>query len=162
VVLLLGGLLAAPAMMRAAASRRRMAATAAGGSEAANSAWAELLADSVDRGVSMSPSDTVRASARRMVREHNLDTQVQQALRVVVSAVETSWYGDGHPAPGHLDEPVRRVRAAIAANTALSLRERLLPRSIVSRTSSSATTTGAATTGTTTTGTNDDRAVSRV
>jgi hypothetical protein len=149
-VLLVGGLLAIPALLRRSASRRRLTAAAAGGDGAAHSAWAELLADSADRGVSMSPSDTVRAGARRMVREHHLDTTAQQALRTVVSAVEASWYGGGHPAPGELAEPVRQVRAAIAANGALGLRDRLLPRSVLRR---SAATSPAPE--------NDDRAVSR-
>jgi hypothetical protein len=69
-----------------------------------------------------------------MVREHRLDGDAQQALRQVVTAVEASWYGGAHPEPGDLDEPVRVVRAGIAAGGSLSLRGRLLPRSVMSRT----------------------------
>jgi hypothetical protein len=69
-----------------------------------------------------------------MVREHALDGDAQQALRDVVGAVEASWYGGGHPAPGELEEPVRTVRAGIATKGSLSLRGRLLPRSVMHRT----------------------------
>jgi hypothetical protein len=50
--------------------------------------------------------------------------------------VESSWYGDVHPAPGDLQEPVRAVRAGIASDSALSVRGRLLPMSVVHRTPS--------------------------
>ena len=72
-----------------------------------------------------------------MVREHRLEDDAQQALRQVVTAVEASWYGDVHPAPGDLDEPVNAVRAGIAAGGSLSLRGRLLPRSVLQRTPTS-------------------------
>jgi hypothetical protein len=68
-----------------------------------------------------------------LVREHRLEASAQQALRTVVGAVESSWYGETHPEPGELDEPVREVAAGIAAGSALSLRGRLLPRSVLRR-----------------------------
>jgi hypothetical protein len=123
-----------PAGLRVVARRRRLAAVSAGGPEAAGAAWAELLAESADRGIGYPPSDTVRGSARRMVREHALDGDSQQSLREVVGAVEASWYGGGHPAPGELEEPVRTVRSGIATKGSLSLRGRLLPRSVIHRT----------------------------
>ncbi|GAA5119425.1 hypothetical protein GCM10023320_25140 [Pseudonocardia adelaidensis] len=122
-----------PAAMRIRDRRRRLAAVAGGGPEAAGAGWDELLAESTDRGADTPPSDTVRAAARRLVREHHLEPDAQQALRQVIGAVEASWYGGTHPRAGELDEPVRAVAAGIAAGSALSLRGRLLPRSVVQR-----------------------------
>ena len=55
--------------------------------------------------------------------------RAQQACGTIVEAVEASWYGGGHPAPGALDGAVRGSRAGIVAGSALTLRQRLLPRS---------------------------------
>ncbi len=121
-----------PAGLRSRARRRRLAAVDAGGPDAAGAAWEELLAESEDREVAIPPSDTVRAGARRLVREHHLDDGVQQALREVVGAVEASWYGGGRAA-GDLSGPVRTVLAGITADRRPSLRERLLPRSVTTR-----------------------------
>ncbi|MHA6630129.1 transglutaminase TgpA family protein [Pseudonocardia sichuanensis] len=134
-----------PALVRSRDRRRRLSAVAAGGPDAAGAGWDELLAESADRGADSPPSDTVRAAARRLVREHRLDPDAQQALRDVVGAVEASWYGGTHPAPGRLDEPVRTVAAGIAAGSALSLRGRLLPRSVVQRARARAQARGGAT-----------------
>ncbi|MEJ3658941.1 DUF3488 and transglutaminase-like domain-containing protein [Actinomycetes bacterium KLBMP 9759] len=131
VVLVLAALVAAPTLLRARERKRRLAAAAGGGPGAAEAAWAELLAESVDRGTAGKDSDTVRAAARRLVREHGLDQPAQQALRQVVGTVEASWYGGAHPAPGELDTPVRTVREGISAGSALTLRERLVPRSLL-------------------------------
>jgi transglutaminase-like putative cysteine protease len=122
-----------PAALRARDRRRRLAAVAQGGEDAAGAGWEELLAESADRGAECPPSDTVRAAARRLVREHHLEPDAQQALRQVIGAVEASWFGGTHPRPGELDAPVRAVAAGIAAGSALSLRGRLLPRSVVQR-----------------------------
>jgi transglutaminase-like putative cysteine protease len=122
-----------PATLRARDRRRRLAAVGRGGPEAAGAGWEELLAESADRGADSPSSDTVRTAARRLVREHRLESDAQQALRQVIGAVEASWYGGTHPRPGQLDEPVRAVAAGIAAGSALSLRARLLPRSVVQR-----------------------------
>jgi hypothetical protein len=124
---------ALPAVLRVLDRRRRLAAVAAGGPDAAGAGWAELLAESTDRGVEPPPSDTVRATARRLVREHRLEADAQQALRQVVAAVEASWYGGSHPGPGELDQAVRTVAAGIAAGSALRLRGRLLPPSVLQR-----------------------------
>jgi hypothetical protein len=67
------------------------------------------------------------------VREHGLESDTQQSLRKVVGAIEASWYGGTHPGRGELDEPVRAVAAGIAAGSQLSLRGRLLPRSVMRR-----------------------------
>ena len=132
-LLLSGGAALAPSGLRARKRRRRLTAVDGGGPAAAAAAWAEVLADSQDRGAPTPPSDTVRSGARRLVREHQLDGGAQQALRDLVGAVEASWYGDTQPAPGELAGPLRTVRAAIAADRQLTLRERLLPRSVTVR-----------------------------
>ncbi|GEL17196.1 transglutaminase TgpA family protein [Pseudonocardia asaccharolytica] len=128
----------APAGLRVLLRRRRLAAVAAGGPGAAVAGWEELLAESTDRGVLVRSSDTVRAAARRLIREHRLDDNAQQALRTVVRAVEASWYGQQRPdetpeVAGELGAVVRTVAAGIAAGSRLSLRERLLPRSVLRR-----------------------------
>jgi len=131
-VLLVGGALV-PAALRARIRRQRLAAVAAGGPGAAAAGWAELLAESTDRGVPAKDSDTVRAAARRLVREHHLDDAAQQHLRRLVGVVEASWYGGQHPEPDALSEPLAGVLAAVAASSPLSTRERLLPRSVLRR-----------------------------
>jgi transglutaminase-like putative cysteine protease len=132
-VLLVALAAGAPAALRAHDRRVRLAALGGGGPDAAAAGWSELLAESADRGVSTLPSDTVRGTARRLVRAHRLDADAQQALRLVVGAVESSWYGGRHPGAGELDGPVRAVRAGIAAGSALSARDRWLPRSVLGR-----------------------------
>lgn len=130
VLLLAAGVALVPAGLRYRERRRRLGAVDAGGPDAAGAAWAELLAESQDRGSPTPASDTVRSAARRLVQEHHLDSDAQQALRDLVGAVEASWYGGVQPEPGELAAPVRTVRAAIAAADELTLRERLLPRSL--------------------------------
>ncbi|MDN5749943.1 MAG: transglutaminase-like domain-containing protein, partial [Pseudonocardia sp.] len=123
----------APTLLRRHTRRTRLAAAVGGGPAAAGAAWEELLAESADRGSPTPPTDTVRGAARRLVREHRLDLDTQNALREVVSAVESSWFGDRHPAPHVLGAPVQAVRSGIASGTALTVRARLLPRSVVNR-----------------------------
>jgi hypothetical protein len=120
----------APAVIRARQREHRLAAVAAGGAAAADAGWQEVLAESMDRGVPGNRSDTVRATARRLVREHRLGPGTQQALRTVVAGVESSWYGGRHPEPAELLDPIRTVRAGIATGSPISLRRRLLPRSL--------------------------------
>ncbi len=129
-LLVLVGLACAPALLRARVRRARLAAVQRGGPEATAQGWAELLAESVDRGVPARESDTIRLAARRLVREHGIDDEGQDGLRAVVGAVEASWYGSDHPAAGELSGPVDRVRSALATGSPLSWRARLLPRSL--------------------------------
>lgn len=128
-VLLVGAALL-PLVLRSRERRRRIAAVTYGGPDAASAAWAELLADSDDRGVPPRTADTVRVAARRLVREHRLDAAAQQHLRQLVGAVEASWYGGRHPAPHELDEHLTGVLAAVARQTPLSWQARLWPRSL--------------------------------
>jgi len=50
-----------------------------------------------------------------------------------VGLVEASWYGGIHPDEGVLTEPLAEVVAAVAAASPLSVRERMLPRSVLRR-----------------------------
>jgi transglutaminase-like putative cysteine protease len=137
-----------PAGLREYRRRQRLSAAAAGGPAAASAAWDELRAESADRGVPVPPSDTVRAAARRLVREHRLDATAQDALRTTVAAVESSWFGDLHPEAGALPGPLAAVRSGIVAGSPIRLRDRLLPRSVLAsfrRDGSSTNDTAAAT-----------------
>lgn len=132
-VALLVGVVSLPTLLRRRSRQHRLVGASVGGPDAAGAAWAELLAESVDRGVTVPATDTVRGAARRLVREHRLDPPSQEALRDVVAAVETSWYGGLHPKPNALAEPVDVVRAGIVTGSPLTVRARLLPRSVISR-----------------------------
>jgi hypothetical protein len=123
---------AAPAAWRARERQRRLTIAAAGGPRAAGAAWAELLAESADRGVTTAPSDTVRGAAERLARAHAFDHDACRALQVVVDAVEESWYGGIEPDAGALAGPVAAAQTAIRAGCPLTLRARLLPPSTVS------------------------------
>jgi hypothetical protein len=126
----LTGALLGPAAVRARQRRRRLAAITAGGSAATGAAWREVLAESADRGVPAPPTDTVRGAARRLVREHRFGPDAQQAMRVLVGAVESSWYGDLHPGPSELSTPVGTVLTAISSGSPLSPGGWLWPRSL--------------------------------
>ncbi|MGE3287954.1 MAG: DUF3488 and DUF4129 domain-containing transglutaminase family protein [Pseudonocardia sp.] len=130
-VAVLALIVATPAGWRAIQRRRRLATVARGGPAAATAAWEELLAESADRGVPGRRSDTVRAAARRIVREHRLGEAAQASMRQVVGAVEASWYGLEHPAPHQLDAPMQVLRAGIEARDPLGWRRLLLPRSVL-------------------------------
>jgi hypothetical protein len=126
------GGVAAPAAWRARLRRRRLAAADAGGAGAADAAWAELLAESADRGAPGIASDTVRTGAERMVRVHGLDGRARRALDAVVRVVEESWYGGVDPAPGALSVPVRDVSDTLRTVPA-PLHRRLFPASVTGR-----------------------------
>jgi hypothetical protein len=133
------GLAATPAAVRELRRRRRHRTVARRGPEAADAAWAELLAESWDRGTSIPPSDTLRVAAHRMVREHGLDSEGRESLRTLVGEVERSWYGTARPSTGQGDRPTApvvvesfdRVRGSLHRNAPLALRARLLPKSVL-------------------------------
>jgi transglutaminase-like putative cysteine protease len=122
----------APAAWRTRLRRRRLAAADAGGAEAADAAWAELLAESADRGAPGTASDTVRTAAERMVHAHGLDGRARRALDAVVGLVEESWYGGVDPAPGALSVPVRNVSDTLRT-VPVPLHRRLFPASVTGR-----------------------------
>ena len=132
VVLVVGGAVAAPSAWRARLRRRRLAAVDAGGPQAADAAWAELLAESTDHGSPEVATDTVRTSADRMVRAHGLDARARRALDVVVATVEESWYGGVHPAPGALSGSVQEVSTALRA-VPVAVHRRIFPASVTAR-----------------------------
>ena len=123
---------AVPVAWRARLRRRRLAATDAGGAGAADAAWAELLAESADRGTPEIASDTVRTAAERMVRAHGLDGRARRALDTVVGIVEESWYGGVDPAPGALSTPVRQV-SDTQRTVPVARHRRLFPASVTGR-----------------------------
>jgi transglutaminase-like putative cysteine protease len=127
------GVVAAPAAVRAWQRRRRRHVVHSNEPTAASAAWAELMAESVDRGTELIPAETVRTTARRLAHEHDLDDDSKQALRTVVGAVERSWYsGRDTPDPG-LATAFDELLTGLRRSAPLALRARLLPRSILRR-----------------------------
>ncbi|HEX6341733.1 DUF3488 and transglutaminase-like domain-containing protein [Umezawaea sp.] len=131
VPLLLLAVAASPAAIRALRRHNRLQSIAGLGAQAANAAWEELIAESVDRGTRIPPTETVRVAARRMARAHNLDEQGRDGLRSVVGAVERSWYSGRADADPQLPQAVDDVRRSLSRNAPLALRARVLPRSVL-------------------------------
>jgi len=101
--------------------------------DAATAAWQELLAESRDRGATVSEMDTVRTAARRLVKEHDIDPSGSTALRTVVEEVERTWYGPaGSPDPA-LGSAFDDVVASLRRQAPLAARARLWPRSVLNR-----------------------------
>jgi hypothetical protein len=131
--LLLVGLLAAPATVRAWRRRMRLRQIAALGSQAASAAWAEVLAESTDRGTTVPATETVRAAGRRLARDHELDDAGREALRQVITAVEGSWYGGRAIPDPKLVQAVADLRAGLHRTAPLAFTARVLPRSVINR-----------------------------
>ncbi|MGO1049868.1 transglutaminase family protein [Crossiella sp. CA198] len=126
-----GVALAVPSWLRRYLRDRRLHAVALGGPDAAGAAWQELMAASVDRGSAAAGTETVRAAARKLVREHKLDERGQNGLRTIIGAVERSWYGGApHPEP-ELFAAVRQVLESLTASSPLGWRSRLFPPSVL-------------------------------
>lgn len=123
----------APVVVRSARRRRRLRLAAAGGPDAAGAAWEEVLAESLDRGVEVPESESVRATARRLAREHSLDEPGRSGLRALVGAVERSWYGSGSAVDPALPALLETVRASMARCAPAGRGARLLPRSVLRR-----------------------------
>lgn len=136
VVLVIAVVLVAPAAVREAQRRRRLRLVSSGQPGAATAAWQELLAEAWDRGIEADRAETVRATARRLAREYDLDEDGRNGLRVLLAAVEREWYGpeqDGEEDRARRRElvgAVAAVRDSLARQAPLSLRARLLPRSV--------------------------------
>ncbi len=126
-----------PAATREAGRRRRLHLVSGGGAGAATAAWEEVLAESADRGVDVAENETVRTTARRLLRKHALDEEGRTGLQAVVSAVERSWYGGGvgRVATDDPDLPdaLATVLASLERCAPRSPRTRLLPRSVMRR-----------------------------
>ncbi len=126
-----GCALAVPSWLRRYLRDRRLHAVALGGPDAAGAAWQELMAASRDRGAAVAGTETVRAAARKLVREHKLDEQGQNGLRTIIGAVERSWYGGDTEAEPELFTAIRQVLASMSASAPLSWRSRLFPPSVL-------------------------------
>jgi hypothetical protein len=124
-------LAAFPAFIRIWRRRDRLHAVTARELNAAEAAWQELLAESWDRGATIPDTDTVRMTARRLVREHSLDDEGMEGLRTVVGVIERTWYGGTREPDPALPDAVNNVRASMRRNAPLALRAKLMPRSIL-------------------------------
>jgi transglutaminase-like putative cysteine protease len=130
-----------PLGLREGRRRRRLHLVGAGGPQAVSAAWEEVLAESADRGVVPPVGETVRAIAQRLAHEHTLDEPGRAGLRIVVGAVERSWYASiGRPSPPGASITDRELRAAVDAVRASLARcappsrmAQLLPRSVLRR-----------------------------
>ena len=124
---------AAPGFVRQWQRRARRHAIHRNQPTAPSAAWEELLAESVDRGAEVIPAETVRTTARRLAREHDLDDEGKRALRTLVGAVERSWYGGRADPDPDLPHAFDDVVAGMRRSSPLALRARLLPRSVMRR-----------------------------
>lgn len=122
---------ATPAAIRALRRRSRLHEVARLGPGAATAAWSELMAESIDRGAPVPPAETIRTAARRLAREHNLDDAGKDGLRVVIGAIERSWYSANPAADPALPGALAAVRQSLRQNAPLSLRARLFPTSVL-------------------------------
>jgi transglutaminase-like putative cysteine protease len=122
---------AAPGFIRQWQRRNRRDAVHRGLPLAPSAAWAELMAESLDRGAEPQPTETVRSLARRLAREHGLDEDGKRALRTVVSAVERSWYSTRTEPDPTLPAAFDDLVAGLRRTSPLALRARLLPRSVL-------------------------------
>ncbi|GAB3450081.1 DUF3488 and transglutaminase-like domain-containing protein [Actinophytocola sediminis] len=126
-------LVAVPGAVRERRRKQRWHEVHASGPAAASSAWAELVAESADRGVEPKDTETLRATARRLANQHELDQDGRRALRTVVAEVERAWYG-GQPTPNQgLASAFDQLIAALRRTNPLGWRARLLPRSVLRR-----------------------------
>lgn len=120
-----------PAFARIFRRRDRLHAVASRSMTAAEAAWQELLAESWDRGATIPDTDTVRMTARRLVREHSLDDQGRDGLRTVVGVLERTWYGGQGDVDPALPGAVEQVRSSMRRNAPMALRAKLMPRSVL-------------------------------
>jgi hypothetical protein len=117
----------------------RLQQVSAGGPGAISAAWAEVLAESADRGVRHPAGENVRRTAQRLASEHELDEPGREGLRILVGAVERSWYGTADSTTTE-DITTREVPSALAAVRSSMARcaptattARLLPGSVLRR-----------------------------
>ena len=136
-----------PLGVREVRRRWRMYLVRAGGARAVSAAWAEVLAESADRRVIPPVGETVRAAAQRLVHEHGLDEPGQAGLRILVGAVEQSWYASAldpvtrhrrdiygpHESNPELCTAVDAVLASMVRSAPLTRAARLIPRSVLCR-----------------------------
>lgn len=131
VVLVLAGLVLTPLLVRAVRRRNRLHEVAKLGPGAASAAWSELLAESIDRGAPVPVAETIRAAARRLAREHNLDDAGKDGLRAMIGAIERSWYSANPGADPALPGALAAVRQSLRQNAPLSFQAKLFPKSVL-------------------------------
>jgi hypothetical protein len=129
--LVLLGLALTPSIVRGVRRHNRLHTVAALGPGASSAAWSELMAESIDRGAPVPAAETIRAAARRLAREHNLDDAGKDGLRVVIGAIERSWYSANPVADPSLPGALAAVRQSLRQNAPLSLRARMFPKSVL-------------------------------
>lgn len=122
---------ATPAAIRTLRRQNRLRTVAALGPDAATAAWSELLAESIDRGAPVPGAETIRAAARRLAREHNLDEAGKTGLRTVIGTIERSWYSANPAADPALPGALEAVLQSLRQNAPLSWRARLFPKSVL-------------------------------
>lgn len=132
-LLVVVGALAAPAMSREVQRGRRLHAVTMREPSAPDAAWHELIDECADREAPISSSDTVRASARRLAADHQLDDEGKEHLRTVVGVLERSWYGGGEVTDERFAAAFEGLRQSLNRGAPLSVRAKLLPRSILNR-----------------------------
>nr|WP_199432035.1 DUF3488 and transglutaminase-like domain-containing protein [Qaidamihabitans albus] len=132
-LLVVAGVLLVPSATREIARLRRLRAIDAGEPTAADAAWAELLDECADRGVPIPKSDTVRTAAQKVAQRHHLDEPGKNDLRTVVTGVERSWYGNQGTGDPGFAKAFQGLRESLRRNAPVSLRGRLLPRSLLGR-----------------------------
>ncbi len=138
VVVLAVGALVTPAVLRVAARRHRLrAAGAEDGILGAHAAWDEILATAVDLRSTTVRSETPRAVARRLAREHSFDGAAAEAIRLLATAEERARYAPQAQAhvEGDLVAATRTVTRAIRQDAGRRERVRavLLPPSALHR-----------------------------
>ncbi|ANZ38487.1 transglutaminase [Lentzea guizhouensis] len=131
VLLVVVGAVMTPTLVRAVRRHNRLHAVTALGPDAATAAWAELMAESIDRGAPVPSAETIRTAARRLAREHNLDEAGRDGLRVMIAAIERAWYSPNPTADPALPGALAAVRQSLRQNAPLSLRARLFPKSVL-------------------------------
>ncbi|HWD02963.1 MAG TPA: transglutaminaseTgpA domain-containing protein [Amycolatopsis sp.] len=122
-----------PAFLRDFTRRRHLQAIVTHAPGSADAAWRELRAECADRGLALSPSDTVRVAAQKIAERHHLDDPGRESLRTVVGAVEHTWYSDSPAPPPSLAAAFEQLRRSLRSTAPLSLRGRLFPKSILRR-----------------------------
>ncbi|MFF0144827.1 transglutaminase superfamily protein [Amycolatopsis sulphurea] len=132
VVLVLGAV-GGPAAMRDLFRRRRLQTIATHAPDSADAAWRELKAECADRGMPIPGSDTVRVAGGKIADRNHLDDEGREDLRVVLGAVERSWYSNTSEPEPTLAPAFERLRAGLRRTAPLSLRGRLFPRSVLRR-----------------------------
>lgn len=131
------GAVVTPAVLRVTTRRSRLHAAGGAGVAAAHAAWDEILDMAADLRGTTVRSETPRAVARRLAREHSFDEPAAAAIRLLTTAEERARYAPGGQAgvQGDLAAATRTVTRAIRhdAGRRDRLRAVVLPASSLRR-----------------------------